>query len=269
MKFAQLALSALVCTAMTLGLIGAAQAQDTLVPLGESRNHDPRLGVPWYETEGDWHGAWNPQRPTTYDGAYNGSWSMRSERASASLQISLVGNLAIIRRTQSGGLYNGQHCIYRGTFNATRDVVTGTYTCDWHHGAQPWRATIGVNVLPLNRDERPSLTTPALLLAFPWLETEGVWRGMWTPVDSEAADGRFTAHWAHERESARADLQISVTGGTSRTVTVHRTDPGGRTCTYVGQVSADFLTITGIYRCSDNMRNQLPWSAHVQLPQRR
>jgi hypothetical protein len=101
----------------------------------------------------------------------------------------------------------------------------------------------------------------------PWLETEGAWRGRWTPRDAENDPGHFDAHWAHERESATAELQISVERGTGQ-VRVQRSDPDGRTCNYVGHVGGDFLSITGQYRCSDQPRTALPWSAHVILPQR-
>jgi len=67
------------------------------------------------------------------------------------------------------------------------------------------------------------------------------------------------------RESANADLMITIEEGTG-VVRVRRTDPGGRTCNYSGQIGADVLSISGHYRCSDQPRNTLPWSAYVVRP---
>jgi hypothetical protein len=131
----------------------------------------------------------------------------------------------------------------------------------------PWRATIGVSDVARGTNERPSLDNVIAYNFLPWLETERAWRGRWTPRDAENDPGHFDAHWAHERESATAELQISVERGTGQ-VRVQRSDPDGRTCNYVGHVGGDFLSITGQYRCSDQPRTALPWSAHVILPQR-
>jgi hypothetical protein len=51
-------------------------------------------------------------------------------------------------------------------------------------------------------------------------------------------------------------------------VHVRRTDPGGRTCTYTGQISGGVTSISGHYRCSDQPRNLLSWSATIVRPDR-
>jgi hypothetical protein len=265
MTFLRLASSVLACAVVALSFFPLAHAQVVLDGEVYAKGEHPelRLGQVWYETEGAWHGTWTPMRPAARDGAFNASWTTAHESASATLQIQIAGGLVLITRTE----INGQHCHYRGTFNAAGNVVTGTYTCDWARQAMPWRAMMGVTGVAPNTDERPSFHNIAAYYALPWSETEGDWRGTWTPHDPDNVLGRFDAHWAHERESARADLQITVEEGTGH-VRVQRTDPDGRTCTYVGQIGGDFLSIAGHYRCSDQPRTALPWSAHVQLPPR-
>jgi hypothetical protein len=267
MKIVRLLSSAFACAiaAAALAFAATAHAQVELDGQAHAKGEpvELRLGQYWYETEGNWRGSWSPMRPAARDGAFNASWTTGHESASATLQIQIAGGLVLITRTQP----NGQHCHYRGTFNAAGNVVTGTYTCDWAHAAMPWRATIGVNVLPAHTDERPSFHNIAAYYFLSWNETEGAWRGQWTPHDPDHAPGRFDGHWAHERESAHADLQITVEEGTGH-VRVQRLDPDGRTCNYVGQIGGDFLSISGQFRCSDQPRIVLSWGAHINVPQR-
>lgn len=245
-----------------LALIGAAfgiasTAAGQVVVHAKGEHDDTRFSQTWYETEGDWQGVWTPTNAHDPDGTFTANWHKPREVAHASLEIRLSGQAAIVTRTQP----DGQHCTYRGTFNAARTVVTGTYTCDWARTPMQWRASVGSRTAAAASDQ-PSFGAIPFYLALRWRETEGVWRGMWTPVDPENPDGRFTAHWAHDRESARADLMITVEDGSGH-VAVHRTDPGGRTCDYSGQLAGDFLNISGTYHCSDNPRNRLPWSAQI------
>jgi len=90
---------------------------------------------------------------------------------------------------------------------------------------------------------------------------------MWTPHTPGVADGHYDAHYAMRTESANADLMITIEEG-SGVVRVHRTDPGGRTCNYTGQISGGVLNISGHYRCSDQPRNLLPWNATIVRPSR-
>ncbi|MCA8886484.1 MAG: hypothetical protein KDA35_07660 [Hyphomonadaceae bacterium] len=247
---------------VALGFMAGAYSQtppndDVVHAKGEM--NDPRLRQTWYETEGEWRGIWTPTHPSDADGAFTASWRLRRQTEGATLQVRVSDQIAIITRTQP----NGQHCTYRGTFNTARTIVSGNYTCDWARTPMPWRASVGSNI-PASTNDQPSFSNSLIYLAAPWRETEGSWHGTWTPVNPENPDGHFAAHWAHDRESARADLFVTVESGTGR-VQVHRTDPSGRTCDYAGQIAGDFLTVNGSYHCSDRPNDALPWSAQLLL----
>ncbi len=255
MKLPRLALIALFAVAFAAPAAAPAFGQ-----LFDLQQNDPRFRQTWLESEGDWNGRWTPANPDQYPGDYIADWSKGSEHASARLHIQISGQVVQVVRTQP----NGQHCNYRGTFNAAGTVVIGAYTCDWARRAMPWRATIG-GPIPGSRTERPSFQNTQAYLAFAWNEREGNWHGRWTPHTPGVVDGHYDAHFAMLTESANADLMITIEEGTG-VVRVRRTDPGGRTCNYTGQIGADVLSISGHYRCSDQPRNTLPWSAYVVRP---
>ena len=248
-----------VCIAL-LALVFAAPA--TAQQVLEVNQNDARFRQTWLESEGDWNGRWTPANPDQYPGDYIADWTKGSEHAEARLHIQISGQVVQVTRTQP----NGQHCNYRGTFNAAGTVVIGTYTCDWANRTMPWRATIGGSI-PGSRNETPSFQNTQAYLAFPWSEREGNWHGRWAPHTRGVADGHYDAHFAMMTESANADLMITIEEGTG-VVRVFRSDPGGRTCNYTGQISGDVLSISGHYRCSDQPRNTLPWSARVMPPSR-
>jgi len=251
-------LSRFTCAAL-FALAFAAPASAQLLEL---QPKDPRFNQVWIESEGDWNGRWTPANPDQYPGDYIANWTKGREQASARLHIQISGQVVQVTRTQP----DGQHCNYRGTFNGAGTVVIGTYTCDWARRAMPWRATIG-GPIPGSRTERPSFQNTQAYLGFAWRVREGDWHGMWTPHTPDVADGHYDAHYAMRTESANADLMITIEEG-SGIVRVHRTDPGGRTCNYTGQISGGVLNISGHYRCSDQPRNLLPWNATIVRPSR-
>jgi hypothetical protein len=246
------------CIALfALAFAAPATAQQVL----ELHQNDARFHQTWLESEGDWNGRWTPANPDQYPGDYIADWTKGSEHASARLHIQISGQVVQVTRTQP----DGQHCNYRGTFNAAGTVVIGTYSCDWARRAMPWRATIG-GPIPGSRTERPSFQNTQAYLAFPWNEREGNWHGRWTPHTAGVADGHYDAHFAMMTESANADLMITIEEGTG-VVHVRRTDPDGRICNYTGQIGADVLSISGHYRCGTD-RTLLTWSAYLVRPDR-
>ena len=249
----------LACIALfALAFAAPASAQQ----LRDLQQNDARFRQVWLESEGDWRGRWTPANPDQYPGDYIAEWTKGSERASARLHIQISGQVVQVTRVQP----NGQHCTYRGTFNAEGNVVIGTYSCDWARGPLPWRATIGGPVAG-SSTARPSFQNTQAYLGYTWRVREGDWSGMWTPHTPGVADGHYDARYAMRTESARADLMITIEEG-SGVVHVRRTDPTGRTCTYTGQISGGVLNISGHYRCSDQPRNLLPWSATILRPSR-
>jgi hypothetical protein len=241
------------CTALlALAFAASASAQQLL----EVHQNDARFRQTWLESEGDWNGSWSPANPDQYPGDYIADWTKGRERTSARLHIQIGGQVVQVVRTQP----DGQHCNYRGAFNAAGNVVTGTYTCDWARRPMPWRAAIGSPV-PRSASDAPTFTNTQAYLAFPWSEREGNWRGRWTPHTPGAADGHYDAHFAMMTESANADLMITIEEG-SGVVHIRRTDPDGRICNYIGQIGADVIGISGHYRCGSD-RTLLTWSAYV------
>lgn len=222
---------------------------------------DPRLRQVWYESEGDWGGRWTPLNPQQPTGAYVAHWTMRGETAQARLQIDIRGGRVTVTRTQD----DGRQCHYQGLFNAAGNVVTGTYTCAWSHGALPWRASVG-SPSTASASDRPNFDNPQAYLHLEWIVREGAWHGRWTPHNPDALDGLYSAHYVMERESADAELTITI-DNTGR-VRVERRDPGGRTCRYNGQISTSMTSIAGRYYCTDHPGVQLTWSANPSLPNR-
>jgi hypothetical protein len=222
-----------------------------------------QLAQIWHETEGDWQGTWSPVDARARDGRYRGNWRLGRSREQADLVIQIRASRVQITRTQA----NGSACRYEGFLNAAGNVVSGTYTCDWARTPMSWRASIGSVIAPSRTGDLPVITGWMAYLNYEWVETEGDWHGRWTPRNPEANDGVFDARWTKQGERAQAELRITVDAATGR-VTVNRTDPGGRTCTYHGAINNNVLTtVSGTYRCQGGSA-LLPWRASVQIPRR-
>ena len=96
-----------------------------------------------------------------------------------------------------------------------------------------------------------------------WHEEEvSGWKGIWT---RDGNTNEFNAEFRHPSgQTIGGKLSMEVQGNS---VYIHRWNPGTwGTCEYVGKFSADFKTVSGTYRCTDENSQPTPtyqWSARI------
>lgn len=197
----------------------------------------PKLTVGWTETEGDWHGTWQPLQD--YTGHYHATYSKGRERTEADISIipDAVNHVTIRRRQAEG------ECTYDGYLTNDRWHVAGTYVCTWGpRQLHPFSAAIGRGFQPADPCAPAVPVSSDPRLSAIWHEQEGDWAGEWTPVEPL---GDFRGGWHKGQEWANANLHITIAGSQ---ITVIRSQPAGR-CTYSGSFTGNGWQASGTYNC--------------------
>ena len=96
-----------------------------------------------------------------------------------------------------------------------------------------------------------------------WYEEEvSGWQGVWTRIgDTNQFEAKFR-HPSGQQIGGKLKMEV-----VSNSVYIHRWNPGTwGTCDYVGTFSANFKTVSGTYRCTDENNQPTPiyqWSARI------